>query len=241
MSTTQTTPRPHVRQYLLPRQSAAPAGAVDVKMMYVAHHAFRRDLVLFADAAAATPAGDRETWTAIAARWAVFSEVLHHHHSGEDAGLWPRLLEVAAPDERRTLEDMEAEHSVIDPILKACAALLERVCSTGDPAAAAELADRFAEARDSLFAHLVHEESEAMVLVQKYLTTEDWEELEKTHFHTKQSFAFLAAVVPWIVHELPEDIRQVLFAEAGAPMRMLWRFTHRRFERLDARARTHLS
>jgi hemerythrin-like domain-containing protein len=241
MSTTQSTTRREVKQYLLPRQAAAPAGPVDVKMMYVMHHAFRRDLVMFADAAAATPFDDRDTWVALAQRWAVFSEILHHHHSGEDSGLWPRLLEVAAADERSTLEDMEAEHATIDPILKACAQLFERVSTQSDATAAAHLADRLAEARDGLFAHLVHEETEAMALVQKYLTTEDWVHIEETNFRENQSFKLLVAAVPWIVHELPEDIRQVLFDEAGAPMRMLWRLTHRRFERLDARARRHVA
>src|SRR3954447_13242617 len=111
MSTTQTSRPADVPQLLLPRQVAAPEGPVDVKMMYVMHHAFRRDLVMFADAAAATPAEDRETWQALAKRWDVFSMILHHHHSGEDAGLWPRLMEVSAPDEQSTLEDMEAEHA----------------------------------------------------------------------------------------------------------------------------------
>src|SRR3954466_5455569 len=60
MTTTQTTT--NVEQWRLPRQAAAPEGPVDVKMMYVMHHAFRRDLVMFAEAAAATPADDREVW-----------------------------------------------------------------------------------------------------------------------------------------------------------------------------------
>src|SRR3954471_5991101 len=100
MNTTQTSRPADVPQLLLPRQVAAPAGPVDVHMMYVMHHAFRRDLVLFADAAAATPAADRETWTALAGRWAIFSEILHHHHSGEDVRLWPRLMQVATEEER---------------------------------------------------------------------------------------------------------------------------------------------
>jgi hemerythrin-like domain-containing protein len=251
MSTTQKTRptrsvdgRPQVRQYLLPRQAAAPAGPVDVRMMYVMHHGFRRDLELFADAATVTPAEDRDTWTALAQRWAVFSEILHHHHAGEDAGLWPRLMEVSTPEEQSTLEDMEAEHALIDPILTACAAGFEQIVSATDPEEArllaADLAGQLAAARDCLAAHLVHEETEAMALVQKYLTTEDWHELEATHFRKDQSLRHLVAAVPWVMHELPEATGRELFVQAGLPMRLLWKATRRRFERLDARARTHL-
>jgi hemerythrin-like domain-containing protein len=236
--------RAHVRQYLLPRQAAAPEGPVDVHMMYVMHHAFRRDLAMFADAAAVTPADDRGTWTALARRWAVFSEVLHHHHAGEDAGLWPRLMSVATPEEQSTLEDMEAEHALIDPILTSCADGFDQIVKVADQGSAQRLARELAEqltaARDCLAAHLLHEETEAMALVQKYLTTEDWHELEETHFRGEQSFRLLVAAVPWVLHELPEELGRKLVTEAGLPMRLLWKATRRRFERLDARARTHL-
>ena len=95
-------------QLRLPGQSAAHEGPVDMYMMYVMHHAFRRDLTAFAAAADATPSADRETWQALARRWEVFSTALHHHHSGEDAGLWPRLLEVADDEGRATLEAIVA-------------------------------------------------------------------------------------------------------------------------------------
>jgi len=141
MTTTHTTTQAteNVEQWRLPRQAAAPEGPVDVKMMYVMHHAFRRDLVMFAEAAAVTPADDREVWRALSRRWQIFSEILHHHHSGEDAGLWPWLLRVADADERATLDAMEAEHAEIDPILSACAKGFERVTTATDPWIAHEL------------------------------------------------------------------------------------------------------
>jgi hemerythrin-like domain-containing protein len=241
MSTTQRTDRTPVRQCLLPRQAAAPEGSVDVRLMYVMHHAFRRDLELFASAAAATPPGNRDTWVALARRWATFGEILHHHHCGEDAGLWPRLMQAATPEERRTLEDMETEHAGIDPVLTTCAGLFERMVSAPDADTAGRLAEALGAARDALFDHLRHEETEAMALVQKYLTTEEWQELEARSFRSTQFFRQLAATVPWALHELPQDAVEGLFDELGLPMRLLWHATRRRFERLDARARRHVS
>ena len=239
MSTTQTTPTA-VPQWRLPRQAAAPEGPVDVKMMYVMHHAFRRDLVMFAEASAVTPADDRGAWAALARRWQVFSEILHHHHSGEDAGLWPWLTRAATVDEQATLEAMEAEHAEIDPILTACAQGFERVTSTTDPAAAARLAEQLAAARDTLLAHMGHEETQAMALVQKYMTQEDWQQVVENNFDKKVPPKLLLAVVPWIAHELPRENVALLLAEAGTPMKVIWLATRRRFDRLDARARRHL-
>ena len=240
MTTTQTTTTTNVEQWRLPRQAAAPEGPVDVKMMYVMHHAFRRDLVMFAEAAAVTPADDREVWQALARRWQVFSEILHHHHSGEDAGLWPWLMRAADADERATLDAMEAEHAEIDPILSACAQGFERVTTATDPVAVARLADRLAAARDTLLAHMGHEEADALALVQKHMTQADWDHVVENNFDKSIAPKLLLAAVPWIAHELPRDAVDELLAEAGTPMKVIWLATRRRFERLDARATRHV-
>jgi hemerythrin-like domain-containing protein len=240
MSTTQHTDRPDVEQILLPGQAAAPRGPVDVRMMYVMHHAFRRDLTMFAAAATATPADDRGTWAALAERWRIFAEVLHHHHSGEDAGLWPVLMERATAEEQGTLEAMEAEHAVIDPLLRACAEGFARLAATTDPQAAGDLAERLEATRSSLAHHLAHEETEAMALVQKYFTGEDWDRMEKEHFAKGQSLRQMRELVPWALDRLPEQALAPLLQEAGLPMRLLWKVSRPRFERLDTRARRHL-
>ena len=108
-------------QLMLPGQAAAPGGPVDMTVMYLMHHAFRRDLTRFAAAVPRTPLDDHATWVALAERWERFSEILHHHHSGEDAGIWPFLLGRADASERETLLAMEAEHEKIDPLLRSAA------------------------------------------------------------------------------------------------------------------------
>jgi hypothetical protein len=194
---------------LLPGQTADPQGPVDLTVMFVVHHAFRRDLAWFAAAAAHTPADDRATWRLLHRRWELFSTVLHQHHGGEDAGLWPLLLERAAAahdvDARRTLEAMSAEHADIDPLLEACAAGFARLATSADDDARAALAVRLVAAREHLARHLRHEETEALVLVQRYLTQVDWERLEKEHFKADHSFRQTLALVAWVLQGLPQD------------------------------------
>lgn len=239
MSTTSPT-RVDVPQYLLPRQAAAPAGPVDARMMYVMHHAFRRDLVMFEQAARVTPVDDREAWAALAERWGVFGAQLHHHHAGEDAGLWPLLEQHADAEERAVLEAMEAEHAVIDPLLAEVGQGFAAAVATDDQGVADRLAESVAAARECLEGHLRHEESEAMAMVQKHLTTESWEAMAREHFGRGQSLAQLRETLPWATHELPAPALAGLLEQAGLPFRVLLRLTRGRFARREAVATRHL-
>jgi hypothetical protein len=205
-------------------------------MMYVMHHAFRRDLGAFAAAAAVTPSSDRATWQALARRWELFGMALHHHHAGEDAGLWPRLLEVADEQGRATLEAMEAEHEEIDPMLEACAAGFARLARFDDEDARRALAVRLVAARESLARHLAHEEGDAIAIVQQHLTDEDWLALEEEHFRARLSLGRTIALVAWAAHEVPDEARSYVFRKAGLPFRVLWLFGRRPFLRQERAA-----
>ena len=200
--TTDTTTWPE--QLRLPGQTAAHPGPVDMTMMYVMHHAFRRDLEAFAEAAGRTPATDRTAWRAMAQRWEIFSFALHHHHSGEDAGLWPALLERADVHGKAVLEAMEAEHAEIDPILESCGAGFARLAERADEDARRALAGRLVAAKERLGEHMRHEETEAIALIQQLLTNEEWEAIGEEHFEKNVGFRDILRLVPWVAHELPE-------------------------------------
>ena len=231
---------PSVPQVRLPGQAAAPEGPVDMIMMYVLHHAFRRDLAAFAAAVPATPVEAAATWRALAQRWAGFAAWLHEHHSGEDAGLWPLLLERvdAAGDAagRATLEAMEAEHAEIDPLLEACARGFARMAEGGTADDRGALAVRTAAARDALGRHLEHEETEAMVLLQRHLTQADWDDVDRRSFSKPTRPAEVAFVVPWVCLGLPADVRERAFAVAGKGFKVAWWLTRGRFARAHRRA-----
>jgi hypothetical protein len=220
---------------LLPGQAAAPPGPVDVTSMYVVHHAFRRDLTAFKAAVIGTPLEDRDTWRALAGRWGKFREILHKHHTGEDAGLWPLLMVRANSDGRATLEAMESEHAEIDPLLTSCTAGFERLAAYADADARDALEVRMVALKEHLTRHLDHEERDAMALVQRYLVNADWHRLEQEHFkpgYAPRDMPFLAS---WIMYRLPaEHFGQVRASMAGRPMELLWRLLWRRpFERRE--------
>lgn len=246
MSTTTT----HPTQIVLPGQTAAPDGPIDMMMMYLMHHAFRRDLRKFAGAVPHTPVDELETWRALHDRWTLFSELLHKHHSGEDAGIWPFLLERADADERATLDAMEAEHEKIDPLLQSCGALLEQLASQVEAVAQrpsrgrselrAGLAVRLSEAQELLAHHLRHEETGAIPLIQKHITLEDWERIENENFQEKQSLGFLKEVVSWIAEDIPAEHFPQIFRTAGQGFRVIWWIGRGGFRRRSERAFRHL-
>ena len=128
------------------------AEAIDFTMMYVTHDAFRRDLGRFTTASAAgTPHAP-----GVRPGWENFKAQLLLHHSVEDTHLWPRVRRAAAgrPAGLALLDEMEAEHAQIDPLLAVVEGALVGSVSN--------LAANVAELASALEWHLKHEEDAAL-------------------------------------------------------------------------------
>ena len=205
--------------------------------MYVIHHAFRRDLAAFEDAVRATPVGDAPTWAALGARWTTFSTVLHHHHGVEDEHLWPVLLNKAAGDEAATtmLHAMEAEHERIDPALTSVtsgfAAMVEHPCDDHRNA----LDVHVTSTRAALLAHLAHEETEALPLLQRSLSVEENKAFEKAA-ERAYPLRLIPFLLPWVSAGLPDDVRRRIVDGAGPAYGLLLRLFRGRYERGERKA-----
>lgn len=236
MSTTTTPP---AGQLMLPGQAAAPSGPADMMMMYVMHHAFRRDLTRFAEAVGATPVEDRATWQALAARWDRFFEVLHHHHTAEDDLIWPYLIGRADQAERATLEAMEEEHGEIDPLLTSVAEGFTALAGDRVPSGAedlrAALKVRMAATRDSLARHLAHEETEAIAILQRHTPADEWKQIEE-RIGKRKSAVPLSFMVGWCAEDVPPRQLDEIFGAVGLPFKVLWLLTRRRFRRGERKA-----
>jgi hemerythrin-like domain-containing protein len=228
-------------QITLPGQAATPEGPLDMTLMYVMHHAFRRDLQALAVAAAVTPLEDRRSWIVMAERWRTFSEVLHHHHLGEDRGYWPLLAGRVAPEDLATLEAMEREHVRIDPLL--------RVCRGGflvlsEPGAREQTRDALVRNLQAtlgvLTQHLAHEETDAIPLLHEHITPEEDERIEEERFRGAASLSLVLRTVPWALHGLPEPVREQVWESTGRMFQMVWLLTRHRFARRDAVMMRHV-
>lgn len=225
---------------MLPGQAAAPEGPADLTMMYVLHHAFRRDLDDFVDAAGRLPIDDRAAWRRLEARWRTFGELLHDHHTKEDEHLWPLLFDktTSASDlpALATLADMESEHEGIEPLLTGVTAELVRLSSVGDEDSRAALVARLVDTRQNLGDHLAHEERDAIAILQRYVGRDEWAELEAKEFRGGMSFAQVKVLVPWAYKGLPPEAKAHVDRTAGPPFRLIHRFTRATFLRNEAAA-----
>jgi hemerythrin-like domain-containing protein len=233
---TNTTP-----QLRLPGQTHVAEGPYDQTGMYVMHHAFRRDLDRFVAAARNTPVDAGEVWRALADRWSRFDRTLHHHHLIEDTAIWPALLRHAAdsPEDLATLAAMEAEHEVIDPALtsvrSALADMVAHPCEDHQRA----LVIRLTALHQALHEHLRHEETDALPLLQRTMTAEEWEASEEA---AKKGYPLrdVPFLVPWVLDDLPEAGRHRMLELAGPAYAALGRLFRSRYARRDAVAFRHV-
>ena len=208
--------------------------------MYVMHHAFRRDLRNFAAAVENTPVSETAVWVALHERWLRFAEVLHHHHAVEDENLWPvltRYAEAAGSTEDLTmLEDMEAEHAVIDPALQAVERRVRRdAATTPVPTTATPSTSGWPRPRESLQVHLAHEEGQALPMLQRTLTVE-----ENAAFEAAAGKGYPLRLVPfllcWAFDGLPDEARRRILDHGPSRLRPLHRLLKGRFERREREA-----
>jgi hemerythrin-like domain-containing protein len=223
----------------LPGQAHATGGPIDHTGMYVMHFAFRRDLDDLVAAAEATPVDDTATWDALASYWRSFAELLHHHHTAEDAHYWPALAD--SVDRRGTIADqatvvaMQEEHAGIDPLLRRCHRGVGEVSARAAGSNVAALCDDLAELRSVIGEHMAHEERAALPLVSRVMSPEEYALVERA---IGRSYPVRTAprMVAWAMHGLPPTTAQQVLAAAGAPQRILLRLGRGRFERRHRRA-----
>ncbi|MEH3034401.1 MAG: hemerythrin domain-containing protein [Aeromicrobium erythreum] len=232
-------------QLLLPGQAAAPEGPVDMSPMYAMHHAFRRDLRDFAAAVTATPLHDEGTWRRLDERWATFCHELHNHHSKEDELVWPLLLEAvrAAGDteSEHVLEEMEAEHDQIDPLLASTTEAFAAQRTRPDEDVRGRLHGLLTSFLQVLDQHLRHEEAEAMVVLQRYVDPTEWAVLERTKLNKGMTLRDAAFLVPWIFKGLSDRDAATLRAKLPPPLKVVDVVSRRGFARREAATFRHLA
>jgi len=172
---------------------------LDMTTMLTYHDALRRDLECVAQ------------MTARSEGWSRFTKFLHVHHEAEDEALWPVMREalIGRSEDLALLDDMEAEHAALGPLLEA----IDDALASGEtaPHARADLAARLEE-------HLAHEESAALPVIDRTLTEDQWMEFGEAS--AAKVRPDMPTFLPWlldgadseraeaILHHLPEPVQQ---------------------------------
>jgi len=172
----------------------------DLGVMLAAHRAFRRDVTTLARAATRDNLRDPVRRLTVGAGWETFRRQLVLHHEAEDAGVWPVLrARLTGHAALSVLDEMVAEHSLIDPLLAAVDQAFddERL----------SLGDVIGELASTLGGHLDHEERDVLPLIGATLTHAEWLGV----MGSLEPAPDLGELVPWLVDGLPtSDAADVL-------------------------------
>jgi iron-sulfur cluster repair protein YtfE (RIC family) len=194
--------------------------AADTTMMGVVHDALRRDLARLQRALSAPPVPDDDRRRALADHTEWMMEFLHHHHQGEDAGLWP-LVQRRNPQARALLDEMEADHAQVAPAVERVLTAGQRYRTEASDQAREGLLTALSELAGSLLPHLRREEDEAMPVVSASITDAEWRAWEQKHNVKGKSLGTLAAEGHWMVDGLDPRRRETLVHLVPAPVRVI--------------------
>lgn len=185
--------------------------------MSAAHEAFRRDLEAMAEVATSANLRDPARHASIMSGWQVFKNQLLIHHKHEDDFLWPRMRERLARSESAisTLDEMEAEHELIDPLLAA----VEGAFDSPDGQDVAGMID---ELGTELSSHLGHEEREAMPMITESITDREWRQVVSA-IRKATPISSAAEFMPWLTDQMSETETKRILSILPAPARLIYR------------------
>ncbi|MCC3313070.1 hemerythrin domain-containing protein [Nocardia africana] len=205
--------------------------------MLVVHNAFRTHFRALPGLVARVDAGDAGRARQLAAFLDEVCTGLHDHHAGEDELMWPLLLE-RAPMHAGSILRMEEQHERIAELVRRA----RREAEEFGTAAAPSVRDRLAETLRALAAaldeHLAEEEREALPVVEKVMTVEEWRALGergRAHMPANRRLIFLG----FLMQTASESQRRKLLPEIPAAARLAWRLLGRRGFAREYRAIYH--
>ena len=192
----------------------------DTTMMGVVHDALRRDLRRMDIALNARSAIEPERRRLLGGHVEWMMDFLHHHHRGEDEGLWPLLRgRTAAGD--ALLDRMETDHLAIAPAVDHVLASASRFATDSADRARTDLSGALIGLSEVLFPHLRHEEDDAMPFVTATLSDAEWKAWDQKYNVKGKSVMQLGREGQWLMDSLDPRRYQVLVHLVPAPVRLV--------------------
>ena len=185
---------------------SAPA---DTRMMDIAHAALRRDLDRARCALTATPPPSARQGKAIGRHVLWLMDFLHHHHTGEDEGLWPLVLQRDASS-AALLDSLEADHARIAPAIEGLRTAARGYRDNLGPSSRAALVSALDQLATVLYPHLDREIEEGMPVVSRAITNGEWQRWNEDFMMKGKSPLELGLEGHFFLDELDEEGRQLV-------------------------------
>ncbi|NMO89964.1 hemerythrin domain-containing protein [Actinomycetospora sp. TBRC 11914] len=214
---------------------APDAPLVDVRDMVVVHTALLREFRLAPAAVLRVAPDDRRRARVVERHLGLLCDLLHHHHAGEDALLWPLLRERVPARALTLLAEAEAQHAGLDEALGRVGATRRRWVDRPDAGHRDELAGTLRELHRQLAEHLDTEERTLLPLAAAHLTEPEWRAVGE-HGAGAVPKSALPLVFGMFAYEGDPDVLASMLASAPAlPRAVVPRIAPRVYARHAAR------
>jgi hypothetical protein len=191
----------------------------DVRDMYVVHRAFRREFGLLPGLVRAVAVGDVSRAEVVATHLDLVLAGLHMHHTGEDAVLWPLLLERAAPA-HALVATMEAQHEAVDGYADQIGVVAAEWRTSASAVRGEQLARLVEDFRTALVEHLDLEEREILPVAARCVTAAEWRSLGD-HGVEVMTRAQLPLMFGAVLEEADDEERAMMLGALPLPVRVL--------------------
>ncbi len=189
----------------------------DTRMMGIVHSALRRDLVRLRLVLGTPVAREPRRRTALAEHAVWLMDFLHHHHTGEDEGLYPLVVR-RNPAAAELCERMDADHGAITPAMDELRAAAQRHLS--DPSRlGSDLLAAVTALEEPLVPHLAREEREMMPVVSASISDAEWTAWHQSMVHG--SMRDLAFEGHWLLDGLDEESTAIVVGPVPAVPRFI--------------------
>lgn len=149
----------------------------DTRDMYLVHAMFRREFALAPALVRGVAADDTGRAGIVADHIRLLTTVLHEHHSGEDAVLWPRLLARAPKEVDPVVHLVESHHEGIEALTGQVEVLLKTWGDSASGADREELATVLERLAVALYEHMGLEEKLILPLAERHIFATEWEQM----------------------------------------------------------------
>ena len=224
-------PRRRVHRVRMSLASDTPAP-IDTGDYAAVHRSIRNAGYAIATAAETLRSDDHERMDAFVRYWTGHVGEILSHHGVEDAIFFPALRE-RAPETAAVLDQLDAEHHLLDRLMEDCRVAIEGVVTGDDPAAAAQLLRRLADVMDD---HLDLEDREVVPQFGRWFTVAEYEAMTKAAIKQVGLGKQAAFTVPYVGFWASEAERTTLLGAAPLPFRILYRLTRKRHDALTTAA-----
>jgi len=195
----------------------------DVRGMYTVHTMIRREFALLPGLVRGVAPHDKERTKIVTDHVRLLVLLVHEHHSGEDAVLWPNLLIRAPKEIDPVVHLVEGHHEGIEAISLEIDTLLAPWTDSVASDASEALADALERLAAALYEHMALEEKLILPLVERHIFASEWDRMvEDGALRIPPEFRALVVgllmyeggpdVVPPQLHDTLADVAQQAYA-----------------------------